>query len=130
VLLEVAVKQKGLKLNGTHQILLYANDVNILGGSVLTLRKNTGDLVVASKETGLKGNADETKYMVISSGQNVGRTHNVKNDNDSFESVEQFKYLRKILMNQNSIQEKIKSNLKSGSAYHHSEQNRLFSSLL
>jgi hypothetical protein len=55
--LEVSVNQEGLKLNITHQILLYADDVNILGGSVHTLRKNTEDLVVASKETGLEGNA-------------------------------------------------------------------------
>jgi hypothetical protein len=62
VSLEVSVKQEGLNLNGTHQILLYAGDVNILGGSRHTLRKNTGDLVVASKQTGMEGNADETKY--------------------------------------------------------------------
>jgi len=47
-----------LKLNGSHQILVYADDVNILGGSVHTLRKNTEDLVVASKENGLEVNSD------------------------------------------------------------------------
>jgi len=56
--LEVRVNQEGLKLNGSHQILVYADDVNILGGSVHTLRKNTEDLVVASKENGLEVNSD------------------------------------------------------------------------
>ena len=44
----------------------YADDVNILGGSVHTLKKTTDTLVVASKETGLEVNADKTKYMVMS----------------------------------------------------------------
>jgi len=35
----VQVNQCGLKLNGTHQILAYADDVNILGGSIHTLKE-------------------------------------------------------------------------------------------
>jgi len=50
-----------LKLNGTHQLLVHANDVNILVGSVLSVKKNTEALLVGSKETGLEVNADETK---------------------------------------------------------------------
>jgi hypothetical protein len=46
------VNQNGLKLNGTHQLLVYANDDGILGGSVHTIKKNTEALVVASKENG------------------------------------------------------------------------------
>ena len=42
--------QNGLKLNGTHQLLVYADDVNILGGSIQTTRKNTEALLIASKE--------------------------------------------------------------------------------
>jgi hypothetical protein len=48
------VNQNGLKLNGTHQPLVYADDVNILGGSVLTLKKNTKVFIVASNEPGLE----------------------------------------------------------------------------
>ena len=51
-------------------------------------------------------------------------------DNNSFESVEEFKYLGKILTNQNSLQGEIKSRLKSGNACYHSVQNLLSSSLL
>jgi len=36
----VHVNQDGLKLNGTHQLLAYADAVNILGGSVDTVKKN------------------------------------------------------------------------------------------
>jgi len=53
------VNQDGLKLNGTHQILVYADDVNILGGSIHTTKKQTEALVVASKEIGLEVNAEK-----------------------------------------------------------------------
>jgi len=46
----VQVNQDGLKLNGTHQLLAYADDVNILGGSVPTIKKNTEHLVFACKK--------------------------------------------------------------------------------
>jgi hypothetical protein len=46
-----------LKLNGTHQLLVYANDVNILGGSIHSIKKKTKSLIVATKEIGLGVNA-------------------------------------------------------------------------
>ena len=58
--------QDGLKLNGTHQLLVYADDVNTLGGSVRTITKTAQAFVVASKENGLEVNADKTKDMVMS----------------------------------------------------------------
>jgi hypothetical protein len=60
----VQVNQVGLKLNGTHQLLVYS-DVNILGRSVRTI-KNTEALVVAIKKNGVVVNADKSKYMVMS----------------------------------------------------------------
>ena len=101
---KVQVNQDGLKLNGTHQLLVYTEDVNILGGSVQTVKENAEALIVASKETGLEVNADKTKYMVMFRDQNAGRSYNMKTDNSSFESVEELKYLATILTNQNSIQ--------------------------
>ena len=46
----VQVNQEGLKLNGTHKFLAYANDVNILGGNIHTLKENAEDLVAATRE--------------------------------------------------------------------------------
>jgi hypothetical protein len=70
---KVEVNQDGLKLNGTHQLLIYADDVNILGGSVHTVKENAEGLVVATKEIGLEANADRTKYIVVSHDRNAGR---------------------------------------------------------
>ena len=82
---------------------------------------------MASKETGLEVNADKTKYMVMSRDQNAGQTHNIKTDNSSVERVEEFRCLGTTLTNQNSVQEEIKSRLKSGNACYHSVQNILSS---
>ena len=68
--------------------------------------------------------------MVMSQDQNARHSHKIKIDNHSFERVEEFKYLGTTLTNQNSIQEEIKSRLKSGNACYHSVQNLLSSSLL
>jgi hypothetical protein len=54
-----------LKFNGTHQLLVYA-DVNMLSGSVHTVKKNTAALLFGSRETGLEVNADKTKYIDVS----------------------------------------------------------------
>jgi hypothetical protein len=59
VIRRVQVNQDGLKLNVTHQLLAYADDVNILGRSIHTKKKNTEALVLASKETELEINADK-----------------------------------------------------------------------
>ena len=101
------MNQDGLKLNGTHQLLAYADDVNILGGSVHTVKENAEALVVAAKEIGLEVNADKTRYMIMSRDQNAGRSHTTKTDNSCIERVEEFKYLETTLTNKNSIQEEI-----------------------
>jgi len=98
VLLECAIRgvqvnQDGLKLNGTHQLLAYADDVNILGGGIHTLKENAEALVVATREIGLEVSADKTKYMVMYRYQNAGRIQSATIDNSTFETVEGFKYL-------------------------------------
>ena len=105
----VQVNQNGLKLNGIHQFLVYADDVNILGGSVCTIKKHAKALLVASKETGLEVNADKTMYMVMFRDQNEGRILII--DNISYELVEHFKYLGTNLTNLMSVQEETKSRL-------------------
>ena len=57
--------------------------------------------------------------MIMSGDQTTGRSYTMKTDNIPFERVEEFKYLGTTLTNQNSIQEEIKSRLKSGNACYH-----------
>jgi hypothetical protein len=64
--MRVQIIQDGLKLNGTDQLLVYADDVNVLGRSLCTMKENTAAFVLASKEIGLEVNAGKTKYMVMS----------------------------------------------------------------
>ena len=89
----VKVNQDGLKLNGTHQLLVYGDDGNILGGSVHAIKENAEAFLVASKVIGLEVNFDRNKYMVMSQEQNVGQRHSMKTDISSIERVEQSKYL-------------------------------------
>ena len=126
----VQVDQEGLILNGTHQLLAYADDVSILGGSVHTAKEKAETLIVATREIGLEINADKTKYMVMSRNRNAWRCHRVKIDNISIESVEEFKYLGTTLTDQNFIQEEFKGRLNLGNACYHSVQNLLSSWLL
>ena len=76
-----------MKLNGTYQFLVYADDVNILGGREYAISKKAEALIVANKEIGLEEN---TKYMVMSRDQNAGQSHNINIDNSSFERVQIF----------------------------------------
>jgi len=68
--------------------------------------------------------------MVMYQDKNAGHSQHMQTDNNSFERVEEFEYLVTTLTNQNSIQEEIKSRLKSGNACYHSVQNLLSSRLL
>ena len=77
----VQINQAGLKLNGTQQLLVYVDDINILGGSVHAVKEHAEALVVASKEIGLEVNADKTKYMVMTQNQNAGPSHSMETDN-------------------------------------------------
>jgi hypothetical protein len=78
--------------------------------------KNTEALVVASKKIGLEVNAFKSKHMVMSWYQNEWRSHNIKIDNSSFQSLLDFKFWGKTLTNQNCVQEEVKGRFKSGNA--------------
>ncbi|KAJ4451727.1 hypothetical protein ANN_03197 [Periplaneta americana] len=57
--------RQDLEFNGLHQLLVYADDVNMLRENPQTIRENTGILLEASKEIGLEVNPEKTKYMII-----------------------------------------------------------------
>jgi hypothetical protein len=98
----------GLKLNETHQLLAYADNVNLLGDNKDSIKKNTETLIDASKEVGLEINVHNVKYMLLSRHQNVGQNRDIKTANKLFENVSRFRYLGTTLTNQNLIQEEIK----------------------
>jgi hypothetical protein len=93
----VQENEVGLKLNRTHQLLAYADDVNLLGDNMDTIKKNTETLI------------DDGKELKIA--------------NRWLENVSQFKYLWTTVTNQNLIQEEIKRRLNSGNACYYSVLN-------
>jgi hypothetical protein len=78
VIRKVQENQVVLKLDGTHQTLAYADDVNLLGDNIDIINKNTGTLIDASKEVGLEVNVEKTKYMLVSRAQNAGQNQEIK----------------------------------------------------
>jgi hypothetical protein len=82
----------GLTFNGTHQLLAYADDVNLLGDNIDTINKHR-NLVDASREVDLEINVEKTKYMLLPHHQNAGQVCDIKIENRSFKKVSQLKYL-------------------------------------
>jgi len=93
-----------LKLSCTYQLL-----VNTFCGSIQTITKNTVDLVVASRETGLEANAEKTKFMLMSRDQNAVQNPSTKIDNKSQERFEQLKYLGTIVTIETPFVKKLRS---------------------
>jgi hypothetical protein len=93
---KVQENQVSLKLNGTHQLLVYAEDVNLLGNSINTLLE-------ASSNISLEINAEKTKYMIMSHHPHSGQNQNIRIANELFENVAKFKYFGTTLTNQNDI---------------------------
>jgi hypothetical protein len=100
---KVQENQARPKLNGTHQLLVCAGDVNPLEDNIGTINKNTETLTDTSKVVGLEVNAEKTSNMLLSRRQNAGQNHDIKIANRCFENVAQFRYLETTGTNQNFI---------------------------
>jgi hypothetical protein len=79
-------------LNELHQLLAYADDVNLLGGNIDTINKDIEISTDASNELDLEVNVEKTKYILVSSEQNSGQNLDMNTANRPFENVLQFNY--------------------------------------
>jgi hypothetical protein len=113
---KVLENQIGLELNRIHQLLVYVDDIKLLGNSINTIKENTESLLEASMDVGLEINAEKMKYMIMSHHRKSGENQNIGIPNEAFENVAKFKYLGMTLTNENEndIQDEIKSSLIQG----------------
>jgi hypothetical protein len=98
---KVQENQVRLKLNGTHQLLAYDDDVNLFGGNINAI-KNTETLLTPIRSMVRKQTQRKlSTYMLMSYHQNEGQNRNIMSEKRSFENVEQFKYLGTTVTGQN-----------------------------
>jgi hypothetical protein len=83
-IMKIQENQMVLKLNWTHQLLVYADDVNLLGYNIDMIKKKQ-NLINTSKEVRLEVNTKKTKYMLVSCHQNAGQNYDMKITTRSFE---------------------------------------------
>ena len=118
-------------MNDTHQVLAFADDVNLIGDDIRTTERNTNVLLNACKDISLAVHTRKTKYMETGSHRDMNANEHIRIGSNSCEKLRSFEYLRSLVTNRSSIQDEIQCRLKSvNSCYYYSVQTLLHSRLL
>ena len=102
---------------GKYQVLVYADDINMLGENLQTIRRNATILLKASENIGLELNSEKTKYIITSCHQNVVQNQNII-ANVSFQNMGKLKYLGVMIRNTNDIRMEIRYSIEIGNTYY------------
>ena len=78
-------------MNGTHQVLTYADDVNLIG-DIRTIERNADVLLNACKDIGLAVITGKTKHMEIGRHPGMVANEHIRINSNSFEKVKSFKF--------------------------------------
>ena len=116
-------------MNGSHQVLAYAEDINLIGDDIRTIERKVHVLLNACNGIGLAENTGKTMYMEIGRHRGIIANEHIRIGSNSYEKVKSFKYLGSLVTNQNSIQDEIKCRLKAGNSHYYSVQILLYSGL-
>jgi hypothetical protein len=104
----VQENQEGLKLNGTHQLFVHGDGVNIVVKNIDTIQKTQDSLLNDRKEVGLEVNSKKTKYISMSRHEKAGERHSIKIGNSSFEDMARLKCFGRVLTDINCITKRLK----------------------
>ena len=86
-------------MNGTHQILAYADDVNLIGYDIRTIERNADVSLNAFKDISVAVDTGKIKYMEVARHRGLMANEHIRISGNSYEKVKTFKYLGSVLTN-------------------------------
>ena len=91
-------------MNGIHKLLVYADDIVLLGDSKEIIKDNMHILRSNTRKLGLEVNVNKTKYMVTHRKASWNANGQLITNEGNFDEVAKFKYLGALITNRNEIQ--------------------------